>query len=270
VSTTRHRPLRIGLSACFFHADPTRPIFKGKTLLYLEESIARWVGSQGAVTYLLPRLDPGSPALGELVDDIDGLVLQGGSDVCPRTYGEEPLDPAWEGDEARDRYEIDLLRRVHELGKPVLGVCRGAQVLNVAFGGTLFQDIATQVDTTLTPGRAHRDWERYDANRHPIAIEPGSGLAHLYPGVAEGMVNSVHHQAAKDVGDGLVVEARATDDGVVEALRLDPAAGLGDGYVVGVQWHPEWTGDDPDLLDPAPVLAEFLAAAEAARAQRGA
>lgn len=258
------RPLRIGLSACFFHADPTRPIFKGKTLLYLEESMAGWVGSQGAITYLLPRLEPDTPGLDALVDDIDGLVLQGGSDVCPRTYGEEPLDPAWEGDEARDRYEIDLLRRVHATGRPVLGVCRGAQVLNVAFGGTLFQDIGTQVDTD----RAHRDWGTYDANRHAITIEPDSGLAALYPGVREGVVNSVHHQAAKDVGEGLVVEARACGDRVVEALRLDPTAGLGDGYAFGVQWHPEWMGDDADVLSPAPILAEFLAAAEAARAGR--
>ena len=258
------RPLRIGLSACFFHADPTRPVFKGKTLLYLEESMAHWVGSEGAITYLLPRLGPGAPDLDDLVDDVDGLVLQGGTDVCPRTYGEEPLDPAWEGDEARDRYEIELLRRVHDAGKPVLGVCRGAQILNVAFGGTLYQDISTQVDTDLV----HRDWEPYDANRHAIAIAEGSGLAALYPGVDEAVVNSVHHQAAKELGDGLVVEARSTEDGLVEALRLDPDAGLGDGYVFGVQWHPEWMGDDPTLLAPGPILTEFLAAARRSRADR--
>jgi putative glutamine amidotransferase len=242
---------RIGISASFFHADPERAIFKGKTLLYLDESMSHWVATAGAVTYLVPTAPGVGPEIDDWVADLDGLVLQGGSDVCPRTYDEEPIRPEWEGDDVRDRYEIDLLNRFHEAGKPVLGVCRGLQIINVAFGGTLFQDISTQVDTTFE----HRDWDRYDENRHRIELVDGSGLAKLYPGVSTAAINSVHHQATKDIGNGLVVEAVSPDDGVIEALRLDDP---NDAYVFGVQWHPEWVGRRDHLLPSAPILDEFV------------
>ena len=129
------RPLRIGVSACFFHADPTRPVFKGKTLLYAEESMLDLLGRCGALAYLIPRPAPNGPSIEDYVHDLDGLLLEGGSDVCPRSYGEEPLRPEWAGDEPRDRYEIDLIHAFHDAGKPVLGICRGVQILNVAFGG---------------------------------------------------------------------------------------------------------------------------------------
>ena len=254
--------LRIGISACFFHADPDRPIFKGKTLLYLEQSMAHWVALGGALPYLVPTMPGSAGGIGgagtdDVVADLDGLLLHGGADVCPRTYGEAPMRPEWEGDEVRDRYEIDLLHRFRDAGKPVLGICRGAQVINVAFGGTLYQDISTQVDTE----RVHRSQELYDANRHAVDIEPGSGLAALYPGTDRATVNSIHHQAVKDVGDGLAVEARSSDDGIVEALRL-----RGDGWVVGVQWHPEFFDpDDAALLDTDPIRREFLDRARAVR-----
>jgi putative glutamine amidotransferase len=246
---------RIGLSANFFHADPARAIYKGKTLLYLEESMSHWVASGGALTYMVPTQGRGGPGVDDLAADLDGIVLGGGADVCPRSYGEEPLRDEWGGDEIRDRYEIALIQAFMAVGKPVLGVCRGHQIINVAMGGSLYQDVSTQVDDALL----HRDWEPYDANRHTIDLVAGSKLAKLYPGVDGAVVNSVHHQSVKDLGDGLVVEARSRDDGVIEALRLDQE-GV---YVVGVQWHPEWMpgpahlGAD-DLLSSMPVLDEFL------------
>lgn len=245
---------RIGLSASFFHADPTRPVFKGKTLLYLDEAMSHWIASGGALVYLVPTAGSTGPTIDDIAVDLDGLVLQGGADVCPRTYGEDPMHPDWEGDEVRDRYEIELLRAFVEAGKPVLGVCRGHQIINVAMGGTLFQDIGTQVETDLV----HRDWEPYDSNHHRVDLVAGGHLAKLYPGTDQGVVNSVHHQSVKDLGDGLVVEAVSSDDGVVEALRLDD----GDRYVVGIQWHPEWIAAlDPhhdDVLSSTPILDEFL------------
>lgn len=253
---SERRP-RIGVSACFFHPDPERLIFKGKTLLYLEQSMANWVQSGGALPYLVPSADPDSPITpADYAADLDGLLLHGGADVCPRSYGEEPLRPEWEGDEIRDRYEIELVRAFLDAGKAVLGICRGAQILNVAFGGTLYQDIATQTDTE----RQHRSQELYDHNLHLVDLADGSGLAQLYPGAATVKVNSVHHQAVKDVGAGLVVEARSSDDGVVEAIRWDDPAG---GYAFAVQWHPEFFKgvDDGTMLDNDPILREFLAAA---------
>jgi putative glutamine amidotransferase len=255
---TSRRP-RIGISACFFHPDDERLIFKGKTLLYLEQSMAFWVQSGGALTYLIPAADPDGPLDADaFAADLDGLLLHGGADVCPRSYGEEPLKPEWEGDEIRDRYEIELVRAFRDAGKPVLGICRGAQIMNVAFGGTLYQDILTQTDTE----RVHRSQELYDHNVHHVDVVDGSGLAKLYPGEATVKVNSVHHQAVKDVGAGLVVEARSSDDGIVEAIRYQGDID-GDGaaaYAFAVQWHPEFFKgvDDGSMLDNDPILTEFL------------
>lgn len=259
-AAAERRP-RIGISACFFHPDPERPIFKGKTLLYLEQSMAAWVQSGGAITYLVPTTDPDSPiGLDDYVADLDGLLLHGGADVCPRSYGEEPMRSEWEGDEIRDRYEIELVRAFHAAGKPVLGICRGAQILNVAFGGTLYQDILTQADTE----RAHRSQELYDHNLHDVDLVDGSGLAKLYPTEHTVKVNSVHHQAVKDVGAGLAVEARSSDDGIVEAIRLDDPRGR---YAFAVQWHPEFFKgvDDGTMLDNDPILREFLSHATGRR-----
>ena len=249
---------RIGVSACFFHADPERAIFKGKTLLYAEESMLSWIMSGGALPVVLPR-PAGSVTLEDLVDSVDGLVLQGGSDMAPEHYGEEPARPEWSGDAARDQYEMQLVRAFLARQKPLLGVCRGAQVLNVTLGGTLFQDIET-----LHPGqRVHRSWEIYDQHAHELAIEPGSALARWYAGAsAPPLVNSVHHQGLNRIGRGLTVEARSVPDGVVEAVRLDDGTGA---FAYGVQWHPEFifgTGG-VGLLSPRPLLDAFLAAVDA-------
>ena len=137
--------------------------------------------------------------------------------------------------------------------KPVLGICRGAQIVNVAQGGTLWQDLGTQVPGALN----HRNWEIYADNCHATSLMPGTGLASLYPAATVVKTNSVHHQAIKDLGRDLVVEARSEPDGIVEAIRYS-----GPGYVFAVQWHPEFHApDDPSFLDDTPILDEFLSAA---------
>ena len=253
-------PVRLGLSACYFHADPKRAVFKGKTLLYVEQSIASWVMSTGALAYMIPAA-AGPVKLQHLLAGLDGLVLQGGSDVSPKSYGEEPLRPEWAGDYVRDCYEIELVKLCMAANKPVLGICRGAQLINVAIGGTLYQDIQTQRPEALV----HRDWEIYDQNFHDVELTAGGHLARLYGGRSRSRVNSVHHQAAKDLGRDLVVEARAVPDGIVEALRLVPAGGGGP-YVLGVQWHPEFQDPaDAGLLPTQPLLQDFLGEVERRR-----
>jgi putative glutamine amidotransferase len=261
------RRLRIGVSSCFFHADPERAVFKGKTLLYAEESMLELLGRCGALAYLVPRPTAGGPLVEAYVDDLDALLLQGGSDVSPTSYGELARRPAWGGDEPRDRYEIELIHAFHRVGKPVLGICRGIQILNVAFGGTLYQDIATQV-----PGSSeHRNWDIYDANRHQVEIVAGSRLAEVYglgDGAAESgsrgsivTVNSVHHQAVNELADGFVVEATSVTDGIVEAMRRP-----GDRFVAAVQWHPEFTPvGDAEQLPSDPLVVDFLDAATSSR-----
>jgi putative glutamine amidotransferase len=244
------------VSACLLHADQQRALFKGKTLLYAEESMLAWIMSGGAVPVLLPRA-AGGISVDELAAGVDGLVLQGGVDMAPEHYGERPSRPEWAGDAIRDRYEMELVRTFMGAGKPVLGICRGAQVLNVTLGGSLFQDIET-----LHPGRrVHRDWQIYDQHGHELAIEPGSYLERWYAGaVKPPIVNSVHHQGLNRLGRGLVVEARSVPDGVVEAVRYDDGTGA---FAYGVQWHPEFIfgAGGAGFLDPQPLLDAFIAKA---------
>ena len=256
--------LKVGISACFFHEDPQRPIFKGMTLQYIEQNVAHWLMQRDVLAFMVPSPEgrtkrPGSKAtLDAYAEELDGLVLMGGSDVCPESYGEKALKPEWNGDRIRDEYEIGLLRAFMALHKPVLGVCRGAQVINVAQGGTLYQDLATQAPNALN----HRNWAIYEENCHATSIVPGSGLARLYPGTELVKTNSIHHQAVKDLGRDLVVEAWSEPDRIVEAIRY-----TGRGYVFAVQWHPEFhTPDNPSFVDDTPILDEFLTAAARHRA----
>ena len=125
--------VKVGISACFFHADPKRPIFTGKTLQYVEQSIAHWVASSGeALPVMIPSPEgdtrKGEVSLGDYADWLDALVLEGGSDVSPTSYGETPIEPKWSGDRVRDDYERALLAAFAERGKPVLGICRALVV----------------------------------------------------------------------------------------------------------------------------------------------
>jgi putative glutamine amidotransferase len=254
--------LKIGISACFMHADPARQLFTGKTLQYVEQSIAHWVMSTGAMAVMIPS-PTGATQRGDVTLDhyaqwLDGLVLHGGADVSPLSYGEKPIQDKWAGDRIRDEYEIDLVAAFDRQGKPVFGVCRGLQLLNVAYGGTLFQDIETQIPRALR----HRDATVYDNNFHGVEFAPGSKLAALYPSDKRVKVNSIHHQAIKDLAPGFEVEAMSHEDGIVEAIRRTDAARS---YVAAVQWHPEFHRVDSDTLDDAALLEDFLAAAGAAR-----
>ena len=253
--------VKVGVSACFFHADPSRDIFKGKTLQYVEQSIVRWVMSSGALAVMIPSPAEATQRSDATLDDfagwLDALVLEGGSDVWPGSYGEEPLHEKWHGDRIRDAYEIALLRAFDKRGKPVLGVCRGLQLMNVAHGGTLFQDLGTHRPGPIT----HRDADVYDDNLHGLELVAGTRLAELLAGQSQPRVNSIHHQGVKKLADGFVVEAVCPDDGGIEAIRK-----TGGSYMAAVQWHPEFHRAGTGTLDDRPLLEDFLEAARAARA----
>lgn len=249
------RHLRIGVSARIQYGDAAKSGYLKKNIYYLEQSFARWLQSAGVLVYLVPDVvDRAANALtlADYAEELDGLVLQGGTDISPRMYGEEPVRPEWAGDPERDRYELELLNRFRDAKKPVLGICRGQQLINVALGGTLYQDTATQ-----KPGaRSHQDPSIYDENYHQIEFTPDSGVGGLYPGIQRAKVNTLHHQAINRLAPGLRVEAISLDDELIEAIRAE-----GSQYLVGVQWHPEFLhGRNDGVLDAGPLLHEFLEA----------
>ena len=260
------KPLLIGVSARIYYPGTPGVNVVGvftKTLHYLEQSVAHWVLSGHAMAVMIPAVTADSIVtrtdlnLDDYAAALDGLVLQGGTDVAPESYGETALHADWQGDLVRDRYEIELIDAFVRAGKPVFGICRGLQLLNVMHGGTLLQDITTQ----RPEARAHREPGRYERHFHEVEFVPGTRLAQLYPGVSRATANSIHHQGVKDLAPDFVVEARCPEDGMIEAVRR-----RGPGYVAAVQWHPEFHDPaDPVTLDDAPILADFLDAARAAR-----
>jgi putative glutamine amidotransferase len=161
-----------------------------------------------------------------LADRVDAIVLNGGGDVAPERYGAERLPRTDPADERRDTFELGLVRAALDRGLPMLGICRGMQLLNVALGGTLVQDLAPV--TSLE----HEVADPWDRPVHDIEVEPGSLLARAV-GASRARVNSAHHQAVDRLGDGLRVTARAPD-GVIEAFEDER------GLLFGVQWHPEF------------------------------
>ncbi len=190
---------------------------------------------------VLPMIFPNGQAPEDapaLVGLVDGLLISGGDDLDPATYGEMPTKSK-HFDSAVDRFEIALVSAAREQGKPVLAICRGLQLLNAAMGGTLAQEVTS-------PGGAHDTFEgvtpeEMNERRHAIHFQDDSILAGLY-GAGEAKVNTLHHQGIATLGDGLIVEGTA-EDGLVEAVRC-----AGDWWAIGVQWHPERMDGDHQRL----------------------
>ena len=253
----KRRPVRVGLSARIYHPQQGASGIFAKTLQVLERSIAEWVMARGVLVLMVPSVLQDSPAirshirLRDYAEYLDCLILQGGADVSPLAYGEEPLRPEWSGDAVRDAYELELLQEFMEAGKPVLGICRGMQLINVAMGGALYQDLPTQC-----PGSIVHEAGAFDRNIHDISFVADSQLARWFDGTASGGVVSIHHQGIKRLGRDLVVEATSEDE-VIEAIRWK-----GRSFVFGVQWHPEFHNQPgANLIDCKPLLEAFLAAA---------
>ncbi|HEX5135540.1 MAG TPA: gamma-glutamyl-gamma-aminobutyrate hydrolase family protein [Planctomycetota bacterium] len=200
----------------------------------------------------LPVLLPNSDDLAlapEYIARVDGLLLTGGDDVHPRHYGEAPHPKIDLVDDRRDAFEIALLRAARERGMPVLGICRGIQILNVALGGSLFQDIPSQAES----GVGHAQKTLREGAWHEIDVRPGTRLSGIL-GESRVAVNSYHHQACRRVAEGLSVAA-TTADGLVEAVE-DPLHP----FCVAVQWHPEVL-EGGQAASTKRLFASFVAAA---------
>jgi putative glutamine amidotransferase len=221
VSQPDTRPL-IGVTA------RNRPALKVPPYVGLNTSYVHGLQAAGADVVILPPGPHGVPAA--LLDRLDGVLLPGGVDVDPAAYGERPREGLGDVDGELDALELGLARVAFERRLPLFGICRGQQVVNVALGGTLYQDLACDGATDLAHASAKELGRDYVA--HQIEVTPGSHL-HSALGADRVDVNSHHHQAVRRVAPDLRVTAISPRDGIIEGLESD------DGLVLTVQCHPE-------------------------------
>jgi putative glutamine amidotransferase len=233
MSTDIHAPL-IGITGARSTGGAWGRYSLGHFMDYLLSDYSQAILQAGGAAVVIPVAQD-RRSLVTILDRVQGLILSGGPDLHPRCYGEEPIGGLGEIDAALDEMELSIAQMALDRDLPLLGICRGIQVLNVALGGTLYQDIPSQVPAAI----CHTPRTDKAVNTHTVQFEDGSTLHRTF-GELEIWVNSQHHQALKGVARGLVVTARARD-GVVEAVELP-----GRGFVAGVQWHPEGTWrEDP-------------------------
>ncbi|MEY4762665.1 MAG: hypothetical protein RLZZ200_2521 [Pseudomonadota bacterium] len=219
-----------------------------------EKYVAAVLEAAGALPLMVPALGEGL-AIDELLPALDGLLFTGSpSNVEPHHYGGDPSAPGTLHDPARDATTLPLIPKAIAAGVPVLGICRGFQEMNVAYGGTLWQSLESVPGHMMHHEDAAAPLDVQYGPAHDVQLVPGGQLAEL-AGAASLRVNSLHHQGVRDLGAGLVVEAHAPD-GVVEAFRVEGAAT----FALAVQWHPEWMA-----TRDAFSRALFTAFADAAR-----
>jgi putative glutamine amidotransferase len=232
----------IGITAWKRYLSPA--LDDAEVLHALADPYVQAIRRAGGVPIILPTTDASEAAV--VLDVVDGLVLSGGGDMAPASYGHIEGDRIQDVNSEADSFEMALVRLAEARDLPVLGICRGAQVLNVAFGGTLHQDISVEGSEShpLTTG-----WSgpRVIAARHRVLLESGSTLAGIY-GTTERTVNSIHHQSIDAVADGFRIVATAPD-GVVEAIEAS-----GSWLALGVQWHPERL----EAAEEQPLFAAFV------------
>jgi len=217
------RPPRIGITTSL-------TVQKTPERSYLNTSYVRAIQQAGGVPIPLPPT-LSRDALDEIYSLLDGILLTGGGDIDPKRFGEAPHPSLFDVVAERDQIEINLVTRALSEGKPLLAICRGIQVLSVALGGSLYQDIASEPRSSLQ----HSQSEPSDQPTHKVKVAPQSFLAKVL-GQEELEVNSLHHQAVKALGKGLAAVAHAPDQ-IIEGIELaDSSPGR---FVLGVQWHPE-------------------------------
>lgn len=220
------------------------PNVDGEKKSKIENTYIRAVEASGGMALLLPyTANPESIEM--FVSLCDGFIFAGGADIEPARYGEEKHPLCGETTPYRDEVEFLAFEKIMETEKPIMGICRGSQLINVALGGTLYQDIPSEIKTDLT----HKQEHPHSEPAHEANVVSGS-LLHSLIGKSRIHINSLHHQAIKALGDGLTPMAVA-DDGVIEAIVKD-----GERLIWGFQWHPEKTFDNSE--DSRIIFKKFI------------
>lgn len=201
--------------------------FSGYRRAYVNQDYVESILRAGAIPFIIP-FNEDMESTREMIEKVDGLILSGGHDVDPKNYGEEPLLKIGEIFPERDTFDMTLYRTAIDLKKPIFGICRGLQIINVVNGGTLYQDLSYANFVKIN----HNQVDNPTQATHSVKFEEDTFLFDIFG--KETRVNSFHHQILKDVASGFKVAAKSPD-GVVESIqKIDE-----DTFVVGVQWHPE-------------------------------
>jgi putative glutamine amidotransferase len=248
------KPL-IGITPDLRNSPATLSGHKGEPLIVLQERYARAVSDAGGIPLVLP-ITLSQTLIRQFVERLDGIVVSGGNfDIHPKYYGEAAIDVLGQIKEERTDFELGLISLALQRDLPLLGVCGGAQAINVALGGSLYQDIPTQIPNA----GEHQQGNLKELGGHPIKIHHGTKLKQIV-GQESLEVNTTHHQAVKKLGTGLIVNATAEDD-VIEGIESKEHS-----FVLGVQWHPE------ALVARVPsqrkIFASFVTACLASRGSR--
>ncbi len=209
------------------------PSARGEPIIFLSDRYTQAILKAGGIPIVLP-IHSSRRAIQKALESLNGILVTGGNfDIHPTIYGEEPLEGLGQVKEERTQFELELISQSLERDLPLLGVCGGEQAINVALGGSLYQDIATQVPSAIE----HEQRTPKDQKGHQIKLHQGTKLEQIVGCETLG-VNTTHHQAVKKLGRGLIANA-SSEDGIIEGIESNNHS-----FVLGVQWHPEFLIDN--------------------------
>ena len=237
IMSNKRKPV-IGIAA-LVNQSPQDTAFKNYVRHFCGDAFVLKVREADGVPLIIPYINEFTESMvSDYISSVDSLLLTGGGDIDPTLYGEDKIPECGKTDILLDKFHIALVKEAIKQKKPVFGICRGCQLINIALHGTMHQDLGIHKEF-----RNHFNLETYERTSHKISIKDGTILKGMIP-LESTDVNSLHHQAIKKVSPSLIVSA-VSEDGVVEAVESKE----GDSFILGVQWHPETMVKNKDQME---------------------